>query len=119
MKHLRRFNENSVNREDMIEMIVRTSNFDEDELVVMSDKELQDLYDSLEVEEWEEELSIADNIMMKSSFKTFSKLLGIDSKWLSDYLLECFQFNLDQSEMPFSDEEFEMILQKLEKLNED
>ena len=116
---IRRFNENSSNREEMIEMISRTSNFEMDELDKMSDSELKELYDTLEVEEWEEELSIADEIIFKKSFKDFSKLLGIDPEWLADYLHECFSFNLDQSEMPFSYEKFEDILLKLERLKKD
>lgn len=119
MKHLRKFNENSSNREEMIEMISRTSNFEKDELEKKSDSELKELYDTLEVEEWEEELSIADKVMLQKSFKDFSKLLGIDPIWFADYLHECFSFNLDQSEMPFSDEKFEEILIKLERLRKD
>ena len=57
-----------------------------------------------------------DDVMLKKSFNEFSKMLGIDPEWLSDYLHECFAFDLDQSEMPFSDDEFENILTKLENL---
>lgn len=63
-----------------------------------------------------DESSDISEMILNRSFKDFSRKLGIDPVWLADYLHECFSFNLDQSEMPFSDEEFEDILEKLEKL---
>lgn len=116
MKHLRRFNESQSDRLEKMEAIVRYSNFDMPSLIEMSDEEIDELYDSLEIEEFETELGVQGDSMLKSSFKDFSQRLGIDPEWFADYLHECFSFNLDQSEMPFSDDEFEMILDKLESL---
>ena len=43
-------------REDRIEIISSTSNFEIKELEAMSDGELEELYHSLETDEWLEEL---------------------------------------------------------------
>lgn len=116
MKHLKRFNESQSDRLEKMEAIVRSSNFDMPSLIEMSDEEIDELYDSLEIDEFETELEDQDDSMLKASFEDFSHKLGIDPEWFADYLHECFSFNLDQSEMPFSDEEFEMILGKLGSL---
>lgn len=58
MKYLRTyesFREPS-NRQEMIETLYNTSTFELDELEVMTDDELEELYHSLETEEWQGEL---------------------------------------------------------------
>ena len=44
------------NREEMIETLTSTSNFEREELEAMTDDELEDLYNSLETEDWLDEL---------------------------------------------------------------
>lgn len=56
------------------------------------------------------------NEELKESFSQFSKNLGIDEIWLAEYLQECFEYYLDRNDMPFSEDEFENILDKIESL---
>lgn len=43
-------------RNELIDAICNTSNFEREELDIMTDDELEDLYNSLETEDWHEEL---------------------------------------------------------------
>lgn len=52
IKTFKSFNENISNREEMIETLYNTSNFEKEELEEMTDEELEDLYNSLETEDW-------------------------------------------------------------------
>jgi hypothetical protein len=45
-----------MNKEDKIELIYSSSTFEKDELNKMSDSEINDLWKTLEMEEWLEEL---------------------------------------------------------------
>lgn len=51
---------NPSNREEMIETLYNTSNFEKEELDEMTDEELEDLYNSLETEDWLDELDRED-----------------------------------------------------------
>jgi len=46
----------SESREDLIEILTSNSNFEREELDEMTDTELEDLYHSLEIEDWSDEL---------------------------------------------------------------
>ena len=73
MKHLKRFNENFKNpnsREELIDTIYNTSTFEKDELENMSDEELEDLYKSMETEEWLDELERESKFNESSDFPT-------------------------------------------------
>lgn len=58
MKYLRTYESfrEPANRQEMIETLYNTSTFELDELEVMTDDELEELYHSLETEEWQAEL---------------------------------------------------------------
>jgi len=45
-----------MNKEDKIELIYSSSNFEKDELNKMSDDEINDLWKTLEMDKWLEEL---------------------------------------------------------------
>ena len=53
---------NPSNREEMIETLYNTSNFEKEELEEMTDEELEDLYNSLETEDWLDELDNEDSL---------------------------------------------------------
>jgi len=50
----------SESREDLIEILTSNSNFEREELDEMTDTELEDLYHSLEIEDWLDELERED-----------------------------------------------------------
>jgi hypothetical protein len=58
------------NREEMIETLYNTSNFEKEELEEMTDEELEDLYNSLETKDWLDELDNEDS----DSFDEFDSL---------------------------------------------
>lgn len=60
MKHLRKFNEDDRSRDEMIELLSSSSNFEKEELQGMSDSELKELWDSLETDNWLKELEDED-----------------------------------------------------------
>ena len=62
MKYLKTFESfrEPSDREEMIETLYNTSNFEKEELDEMTDEELEDLYNSLETEDWLDELDRED-----------------------------------------------------------
>ena len=62
MKYLKTFESfgEPSDREEMIETLYNTSNFEKEELGEMTDEELEDLYNSLETEDWLDELDRED-----------------------------------------------------------
>jgi len=71
IKTFESFNENISNREEMIETLCNTSNFEKGELEEMTDEELEYLYNSLETEDWLDELDNEDS----DSFDEFTILI--------------------------------------------
>lgn len=95
MKHLNRFNENKRSRDEVIELLSSSSNFEKEELQGMSDSELEELWDSLEMDNWLNELQSESDMNESSSFIIllaawflYDTLSKIPKKQWTQYIME-------------------------------
>lgn len=72
MKYLKTFESfrEPSDREEMIETLYNTSNFEKEELDEMTDEELEDLYNSLETEDWLDELDSEGSFSLDEAKKS-------------------------------------------------